>query len=40
MKGGPVLDEAGDMVGILSGTFAYSNCTGLEAIKDFLSDME
>ena len=39
MVGGPVIDESGDMVGILHGSWVYSNCTDLVTIKKFLSDV-
>ena len=39
MVGGPVLNESGDMVGILYGSLVYSNCTNLGTIKKFLRDV-
>jgi S1-C subfamily serine protease len=40
MIGGPVLNESGDLVGVLHGSLVYSNCTDLVAIKKFLSDVD
>lgn len=37
MVGGPVLNSSGDLVGILYGSWVYSNCTDLLVIKKFLS---
>jgi S1-C subfamily serine protease len=39
MVGGPVLNSSGDMVGILYGSWVYSNCTSLDTIKKFLEDV-
>lgn len=36
MVGGPVLNSSGDMVGILYGSWVYSNCTNLVTIQKFL----
>lgn len=40
MPGGPVVNQAGDIVGVLYGSWVYSNCTDLLAVKKFLSDVE
>lgn len=39
MPGGPALDSNGDMVGMLFGSFAYSNCIDLVVIKNFLASV-
>ncbi|MCI0564664.1 MAG: serine protease [Nitrososphaera sp.] len=38
MSGGPVFDFNGDVVGILFGTLQFANCTGLEAINEFINE--
>jgi S1-C subfamily serine protease len=40
MPGGPVVNKAGDIVGVLYGSWVYSNCTDLLALKSFLADVE
>lgn len=36
MSGGPVFDAEGRVVGTLFGTLRFANCTGLDAIKEFI----
>ncbi len=40
MSGGPVFNEGGEVVGVEFGTRRYAHCTGLEAIRDFLEDLQ
>ncbi len=40
MSGGPVFNDGGEVVGIMFGSRFYAHCTGLEAIKDFLKDLQ
>jgi S1-C subfamily serine protease len=40
VSGGPVLNVSGDVVGVLFGSLRFAHCTGLDAIKDFLSDVK
>ena len=38
MSGGPVFNENGEVVGTLFGTLRFANCTGLEAIQEFINE--
>lgn len=38
MSGGPVFNENGEVVGTLFGTLRFANCTGLEAIEEFINE--
>lgn len=38
MSGGPVFNESGEVVGTLFGTLRFANCTGLEAIQEFINE--
>lgn len=38
MSGGPVFNDGGDVVGTLFGTLRFANCTGLDAIKEFIHE--
>jgi S1-C subfamily serine protease len=40
VSGGPVLNMGGEVVGVLFGSLRFANCTGLEAIKEFLKDVK
>lgn len=40
MSGGPVFNMGGEVVGVLFGSVQFANCTGLDAIKSFLSDVK
>jgi S1-C subfamily serine protease len=40
MSGGPVFNDGGELVGVLFGSKVYSNCVGLQAIKQFLKGID
>ncbi len=40
MSGGPVFNDGGEVVGILWGNRRFAHCTGLEAIRNFLEELQ
>lgn len=38
MSGGPVFNPDGEVVGTLFGTLRFANCTGLDAIREFINE--